>query len=180
LLITDGRTTDILETLMDESLTLQVIRQEQIHEEQQAYFGEATSAPYYVRESILIGEKSQLVVSHNIALVSLKYVPPVMFEAIASKQEGIGKTISAFGLQTSRKIVDSGWRSYDETIDLFHKPIKLYFSQMKYNKVPYKTYTINFGFYPGIYLLEYFNPNMITYRLTQVLNEKHRTDDPNN
>ncbi|MFB5265607.1 4-hydroxybenzoate synthetase [Paenibacillus enshidis] len=169
LLITDGRTTDILETLMDESMSVQVLRQEQIKEEHQAHPGGASGAPFYLRESILIGAKSKLVVSHNIALVSSKHVPSVMFEAIATKQEGIGKTISTLGLQTSRKIVDYGWRSDDEAIDLFQQPMKLYFSTMNNVKTPYKTYSIEFGSYPGIYLLEYFNPDMIAYRLEQVL-----------
>ncbi|MFM9281230.1 4-hydroxybenzoate synthetase [Paenibacillus jiagnxiensis] len=171
LLITDGRTTDILETLMDESMSVQVLRQEQIDKEQQAYPGGDSGAPFYLRESILIGVKSKFVVSHNIALVSSKHVPSVMFEAIAAKQEGIGKTISTFGLQTSRKIVDYGWRSDDETVDLFQQPLKLYFSTMKNDRTPYKTYSIDFGSYSGIYLLEYFNPNMIAYRLKQVLSE---------
>ncbi|MFC5468828.1 4-hydroxybenzoate synthetase [Cohnella suwonensis] len=170
LLITDGRTTDILETLMDETMSLQVVRQEQINEEQSARLGEDSDAPYYVRESILIGTKSQLVISHNIALVCSKYLPPLMFEAIAAKQEGIGKTISTFGLQTSRKLVESGWRSDTETVDLFHKPIQLRFSPTK-RKVPYKHYSIDFGSHPGIYLLEYFNPNMVLLRLKQLRNE---------
>jgi hypothetical protein len=171
LLITDGRTTDILETLMDETMSLQVIRQEQINEEYTVHVGETSGAPYYVRESLLIGVKSQLVVSHNFALVCSKYVPPVMFETIASKQEGIGKAISTFGLQTSRQLVDSGWRNDNETVDLFQKPIQLRFSPMKCG-TPYKIYSIYFGSHPGIYLLEYFNPNMIIHRLKQVLNEK--------
>ncbi|MCD9026461.1 4-hydroxybenzoate synthetase [Cohnella silvisoli] len=176
LLITDGRTTDILETLMDETMSLQVVRQEQINDEQTAQLGEDLDAPYYVRESILIGAKSQLVISHNIALVCSKYLPSLMFEAIAAKQEGIGKTISTFGLQTSRKVVDSGWRKDTETVDLFYKPLKLRFSPTK-SKVPYKKYSIDFGTHPGIYLLEYFNPNIVLLRLKQLRNESHGADD---
>jgi chorismate-pyruvate lyase len=176
LLITDGRTTDILETLMDETMSLKVVRQEQLNEEQTAHLGEASDPPYYVRESILIGSKSQFVVSHNFALVCSKYVPPLMFEAIAAKQEGIGKTISTFGLQTSRKLVDSGWRNETETVDLFHKPMQLRFSPTK-SRVPYKKYSIDFGSQPGIYLLEYFNPNMVLLQLKQVRNENHGMDD---
>jgi hypothetical protein len=171
LLITDGRTTDILETLLDETMSLLVTRQEQINEEYTMHVGEASGAPYYVRESLLIGVKSQLVVSHNFVLVSSKYVPPVMFEAIASKQEGIGRVISTFGLQTSRKVVDFGWRNDNETVDLFQKPVQLRFSPMN-RSTPYKIYSIDFGSHPGIYLLEYFNPNMILNRLKQALNEK--------
>ncbi|MCD9026480.1 4-hydroxybenzoate synthetase [Cohnella sp. NL03-T5] len=170
LLITDGRTTDILETLMDETMSLQVVRQEQINEEQSTHLGESLDAPYYVRESILVGAKSHLVVSHNIALVCSKYLPSLMFEAIAAKKEGIGKTISTFGLQTSRKLIDSGWRNDTETVDLFQQPLKLRFSPTK-SRVPYKKYSIDFGSHPGIYLLEYFNPNMVHLRLKQVRNE---------
>ncbi|RKP56229.1 4-hydroxybenzoate synthetase [Cohnella endophytica] len=173
LLITDGRTTDILETLMGETMSLQVIRQEQLNEEQTAHLGKVLDAPYYVRESILIGSKSQRVISHNIALVCSEYLPPLMFETIVAKQEGIGKTIGAFGLQTSRKVVDSGWSNDTETVDLFYKPIQLRFSPTK-SKIPYKKYSIDFGSQPGIYLLEYFNPNMILDRWKQVRNEDKR------
>jgi len=173
LMITDGRTTDILETLMDESMSLQVMRQEQIDDEHTLQLGKAGGAPYYVRESVLIGGNSGLVLSHNVALVCSKFVPPVMFEAIASKQEGIGKTISTLGLQTSRKIIDYGWINENETVDLFHNPMKLRFSTT-IRKAPYKIYSIQFGQHTGIYLLEYYNPDMVAYRVKQMLNEMNR------
>ncbi|AJY77469.1 4-hydroxybenzoate synthetase [Paenibacillus beijingensis] len=174
LLRTDGRTTDILETLMDETMSVHVIRQEQINEEHAGLLGESSGAPYYIRESILISNKTHFVVSHNIALVCSKFVPAPMFEAISSKHEGIGKTVSALGLPTSRKVADFGWRNEQEAVDLFQKPIKLHFAREN-ERSPFKKYAIYFESVPGIYLLEYFNPDLLRHRLKQVLNEQQRT-----
>lgn len=164
LLRTDGRTTDTLETLMDDKMSVRVIAQEQIEDGVVEKSGEISGAPYYRRESILISEKNNIVVSHNIALVCSKYVPAPMFGALAAKQEGIGKTISKLGLQTSRKLTGYGWRGEPETVDLFHNPFKLHFSRAN-AMVPYKQYRIYFDTVPGIHMIEYFNPQMIRHRL---------------
>ncbi|GAE93928.1 hypothetical protein JCM21714_3049 [Gracilibacillus boraciitolerans JCM 21714] len=98
LLITDGRTTDLLETLLDEKVTVDVIQQEQISKENAG--GEwmhYQDPPYYIRESVLIGQKSRMVVSHNIALVYAKNVPLALFESISQQQQGIGKAIHSLG-----------------------------------------------------------------------------------
>lgn len=166
LLRTDGRTTDTLETIMDDKMTVRVIAQEQIEEGEIEKSGAISGAPYYRRESILISEKNNFVVSHNIALVCSKYVPAPMFEALAAKQEGIGKTIGRLGLQTSRKLTGYGWRSEPETVDLFHNPFKLHFSRVN-AMAPYKQYCIFFDAVPGIHMIEYFNPQMIRHRLNQ-------------
>ena len=170
LLRTDGRTTDILETLMDDKMSVRVIAQEQVQEADIEHSGEISGAPYYKRESILVSEKRNFVVSHNIALVCSKYVPAPMFEALSARQEGIGETIGKLGLQTSRRLVDCGWRSEQETADLFQKPFKLHFPREN-EKVPYKKYCIYFQSVPGIYLIEYFNPHMIRQRLNEFLRE---------
>lgn len=169
LLRTDGRTTDILETILDDRMTVRVISQERVQAEDIGQSGETSGAPYIRRESILIGEKSGVVVSHNIALVRSNNVPAPMEEALNAKQEGIGKTISRLGLQTSRKLTDYGWRTEPESVGLFQKPFKLYFSPIN-APVPYKEYSIYFDAVPGIRMIEYFNPQMIRYRLNQYLN----------
>ena len=166
LLITDGRTTDFLEMLLNEKMIVDVIRQEQIDGEDANLMGESSGGPYYLRESILIGEKSRLVVSHNISVVYSKHLPPVLFEKIAHQQEGIGKAISSHGLPTFRKVIDSGFMNEVETIDPFKRPIKMQFSNL-HKKVPYKRYFIYFAGKPGIQLIEYFNPSIIEYRLQQ-------------
>lgn len=176
LLRSDGRTTDMLETLMDDKISVRVIAQEQIEEEHIEHSGDIFGAPYYRRESILISEKSNFIVSHNIALVCSKYVPAPMFEALVARQEGIGKTISTLGLQTSRRLADFGWRNETEAVDLFQKPLKLSFAQMN-EMVPYKKYRIYFDSDPGINMIEYFNPNMIRHRLKQVIYEKQERND---
>lgn len=168
LLRTDGRTTDMLETLMDDRMSVRVIAQEQVEEANVQQSGEISGAPYYRRESILISEKSNFVVSHNIALVCSKYVPAPMFEALTARQEGIGKTISTLGLQTSRRLTDYGWRNETEAVDWFQKPLKLYFAQMN-EMVPFKKYCIYFDSAPGINMIEYFNPNMVRHRLNQII-----------
>ncbi|QGQ45508.1 4-hydroxybenzoate synthetase [Metabacillus sediminilitoris] len=166
LLVTDGRTTDLLEMLLNEKIIVDVIRQEEIGGEDANLMGESSGGPYYIRESVLIGEKSGFVVSHNIAVVYSKHIPPDLFEKIAHQQEGIGKAISSFGMPTFRKVVDSGFMNEAETIDLFQRPIKVHFSNLQ-NKVPYKRYYIYFGRKPGIQLLEYFHPSIIGHRLQQ-------------
>lgn len=166
LLITDGRTTDLLEMLLNEKMTVHVIRQEQIDGEDVNLMGESSGFPYYIRESVLIGEKSRLVVSHNIAVVYSKHLPPALFEKIAHGQEGIGKVISSLEMPTFRKVIDSGFMNEAEAVDLFQRPIKMHFPDPQ-NKVPYKRYFIYFGRNPGIQLLEYFHPNIIGHRLQQ-------------
>jgi chorismate-pyruvate lyase len=166
LLVTDGRTTDLLEMLLNEKMIVHVVRQEQIGEEDADLMGESSGGPYYIRESVLIGEKSRFVVSHNIALVYSKHVPPALFEKIAHQQEGIGKAISSLGMRTFRKVADSGFMTEAETVDLFGRPIKIHFPNLQ-NKVPYKRYFIYFGRKPGIQILEYFHPSIIGHRLQQ-------------
>ena len=147
-------------------MTVRVIAQEKIKEGDIVKQYDISGAPYYSRESIMISEKNNFVVSHNIALVCSKHVPAPMFEALAAKQEGIGKTISKLGLQTSRRLTDYGWRSEPETVDLFHHPFKLHFSRVN-ETVPYKKYCVYFDALPGIHMIEYFNPQMIRHRLNQ-------------
>lgn len=171
LLVTDGRTTDLLEMLLNEKMIVHVIRQEQIVEEDANLMGESSGGPYYLRESLLIGEKSRFVVSHNIALVYSKHVPPALFEKIANRQEGIGKSISSLGMRTFRKVVDSGFMNKMETVDLFQQPIKIHFSNLQ-NKVPYKRYFIDFGGKPGIQIVEYFHPSIIAHRLQQEMTKE--------
>jgi hypothetical protein len=166
--VTDGRTTDLLETLLDEKMLVHVIRQEQIDEDHADRFGQSSGAPYYIRESLLISERSRLVVSHNLALVHSQHVPPFLFEKIAERQEGIGKAISTMGLQTFRNVHDFGAINGEDALDLFQKPTQLRFPDLR-EKVPYKKYSIYFGPAPGIEMLEYFNPNVVRHRLNQLI-----------
>lgn len=170
LLMTDGRTTDILETLLDEKMIVHVIRQEQINESHSDLTGEASDASYYIRESVLVGDKSHFIVSHNIALVYSKHVPPPLFEKIARRKEGIGKSINSMALQTYRKVVDYGQKAEEEAVDLLQNPLKLRFPQL-HEKVPYKRYWIYFGNMPGIQILEYFNPELLRHRITKAIND---------
>ncbi|WEK54866.1 MAG: 4-hydroxybenzoate synthetase [Candidatus Cohnella colombiensis] len=166
LMKTDGRTTDMLEALVGEKVKVEVILQRQIESADAIGFPGLTGEPYYVRESILISELSGCVVSHNIVLVCAAHVPRKMFEALALKQEGIGKTIIAHGLPTSRKLIDYGWREQTAINDLFQQPLELKFST-SVTRVPFKQYAIYFESEPGIYLLEYFNPDIVSLRLGQ-------------
>jgi chorismate-pyruvate lyase len=171
LLVTDGRTTDFLETLLNEKMVVHVVRQERLDEDHTELFGESSGAPYYIRESLLISDKSCFPVSHNLALVHSKHVPPSLFETIALRQEGIGKAISTMGLPTFRKVHDSGAIDGGEAADLFHNPIQLRFPELR-DKVPYKKYSIYFGSAPGIQMLEYFNPNVVKQRLRRIIGGK--------
>ncbi|KJB85486.1 4-hydroxybenzoate synthetase [Paenibacillus sp. E194] len=171
LLVTDGRTTDLLETLLDEKVRVTVIRQEQLNEVPADYQVESSGAPLYLRESLLISDKSDFIVSHNIAIVNSKYVPESLFEKIAHRQEGIGKSISSMGLQSYRKVVETGLKGEEEAVDLFQKPLNLRIPE-RHTTIPYKKYDIYFQLMPGIHMLEYFNPEVISYRLNKVINSK--------
>lgn len=171
LLVTDGRTTDLLETMLDEKMRVTVIRQEQLNEIHADYQVECSDAPLYLRESLLISDKSDFIVSHNIAIVNSKYVPDSLFESIAHRQEGIGKAISSMGLQSYRKVVDSGLKGEEEAVDLFQKPINLRIPDRR-TQIPYKRYDIYFQLAPGIHMLEYFNPEVIRYRINKVIKSK--------
>ncbi|MGP4039127.1 4-hydroxybenzoate synthetase [Gracilibacillus sp. D59] len=174
LLVTDGRTTDLLEMLLNEKVTVQVIRQEQIAEDTNL-MGEFSGGPYYIRESVLIGEKSGFVVSHNIALVYSKHVPPALFQNIAHQKQGIGKAISSLGVRSLRKVVDSGFVNEEEAVDLFRQPVKIRFPNL-HNKVPYKRYFMYFGRKPGIQMLEYYHPNLIKHHLQQEIRKEQSSD----
>jgi chorismate-pyruvate lyase len=161
LLVTDGRTTDLLETLLDEEMQVTVIRQE-LWTERQGDMPQGS--PCYLRESVLSGADSGFVVSHNIALVHANNVPPILFEKIAHKKEGIGKAISSIGVESFRKVLDSGHIRGEAAVDLFQKPMKLKFSGLN-EPTPFKRYVIYFGLVPGIQMLEYYNPKLVQYRL---------------
>jgi hypothetical protein len=121
-----------------------------------------------ILENLSCSEKSRFLVSHNLALVFSKHVPPSLFEKITHQQEGIGKSMSTIGMQTFRKVLDSGAKNEEEAVDLFQKPIRLRFPELR-DKVPYKKYSIYFGTAPGIQMLEYFNPNIIRQSLNQTI-----------
>jgi len=163
LLVTDGRTTELLETILDEKLGVDVIRQEQAGgADRGTEAGDAITA--YVRESVLVGLRSGMPVSHNVALVDSRHVPPALFQAIALKQLGIGKAIGANGIATFRRVLESGTVDFDRAADLFGRPLRLRFPETK-EKVPYKKYAIHFQKEPGILLLEYYDPRLVQYRL---------------
>lgn len=165
LLVTDGRTTDLLELIMNEKVRVEVIRQEQITEDANI-MGEFSGGSYYVRESVLIGEKSGFVVSHNIALIYSTHVPPALFENIAHRQQGIGKVMSSLGIRSLRDVADSGFIIGEDAIDLFKKPIKIRFPDL-HHPIPYKRYFMYFGRKPGIQMLEYYHPDLLAHRLQQ-------------
>ncbi|RIX53943.1 DUF98 domain-containing protein [Paenibacillus nanensis] len=167
LLVTDGRTTDLLEAIVGEKMVVTVIRQQRLTEDSIAMPGVSSSAPSYLRESVLMSEQSRFIVSHNISLVYSEYVPPALFEKIASQELGIGAAIRTIGIESYRQVIDAGYRSADEAVDLFQQPVALRFPDLR-RPVPYKQYVMNFGHVPGIQMLEYFNPEMVNHRLIRV------------
>lgn len=171
LLTSDGRTTDLLETLMDEKVQVTVLRQGAGQAADEAGDQSSIKVPSFeghrrdiVRESVLIGATSRFVVSHNLALIHSEHVPPALLERIARGQEGIGKAISSIGVESLRKIVDYGRIGSDAALDLNGLPVNLHFPE-RCDSVYYKKYVIYFGLLPGIQLLEYFNPHIVRHRL---------------
>ncbi|MUT64882.1 hypothetical protein [Paenibacillus sp. NEAU-GSW1] len=154
LLHSDNRTTDFLETVVNDCLHPIVI--EQKLKDNSANDERAI----IVRESVLIAEKSKTTISHNIALVYPDAIPLELYSKLLHKKEGIGKVIRTLGLSCSRHIRESGWRRNEEIINLFGESMTLSFDEK--GMIPYKEYTIHFdGFSSvGIHLIEYFNPAM--------------------
>ncbi len=97
LLMTEERTTDMLENLVGERLYVHVIRQKKIDE-------------HMIRESILYTKQDHFIVSHNFALIDPDAIPRQLYEKIVFKKDGIGKAMSHLGLESSREILNYGWK----------------------------------------------------------------------
>lgn len=149
LLMTEEKTTDMLEDLVGEQLYVHVIRQKKIDD-------------HMIRESILHTKGDHFIVSHNFALIDPARIPRQLYEKIVFKTEGIGKAMNHLGLESSRDILNYGWKKKDEIFDFSNNPVYLRFDHRELS-IPFKEYTIAFHNLnkPGIRLIEYFNPQMI-------------------
>jgi hypothetical protein len=153
LLTSDGRTTDMLESIVGESLNVSVIRQDEymVGENLQLH-----------RESIICNHSRDFIVSQNYCRIHTSLVPEPLLRTILDKKSGIGYVMESLEVCTFRRIIDSGWKARDKLDHYDSQPIHLQFSPAV-TQVPFKQYTIQFSPYeqPGIYMLEYFNPLML-------------------
>jgi chorismate-pyruvate lyase len=154
LMVTDGRTTDILEVIVGEKVSLKVFKQKNIR-----------SVNGYdeniLRESLLISENSNRVISQNISIINPSAIPIELYNDICRKDTGIGSTIKEKNILSKRKILNFGWRKADEISDIFNNP---YFLKFEINAIlPFKEYKIYFDSSNncGIHILEYFNVRQI-------------------
>lgn len=164
LLISDGRTTDMLEAIVDDQLFVHIIKQEFMDSEQvqpwKEHISDAAAAPHVQRESMLCMQGGkQLVVSHNAAVICPELIPEEMLSPILQAKHGIGRIMCELECQSSRKIYSYGWCTSAEATDFAGRPLKLQFA-VQPHKLPFKEYSIHFGGFhrPGIWLREFFNP----------------------
>jgi hypothetical protein len=155
LLVSDGRTTDMLESLCGERVYVEVINQEK-------------HANTIYRESFLYTVNRDLFVSHNFMMLYPEHVPSEFYQRILEKEEVIGKILKNDEVQSNRIITKNGWCLPTEISDLSGNPKKLIFDEdLNGGLIPFKEYKLHFqsNENPGIKLVEYFNPNLIHYRL---------------
>jgi hypothetical protein len=156
LLRTEGRTTDFLELIVGDRVYPVVTSQRMV--------GTSLSdnRSIILRESCLLTEKRNSIISQNMALIYIEFVPLELYSRLLLKKEGIGKVVKSLNIESYRNIISAGYRPGKETLDLFGESCSLLFNGTE--KVPYKEYTIHFkGFSDtGIHLLEYFNPCILS------------------
>lgn len=154
LLITESRTTDFLELIVGDQLYPVVTEQRMVGTPSD------DGRSVILRESCLLTEKNNHLVSQNIALVYPESIPLELYSRLLQKKEGIGKVIKTMNIESTRIIIDTGYRSGLEIVNLFGESCTLSFGE---GQLPYKEYTIYFSGYSsiGIHLIEYFNPDML-------------------
>jgi hypothetical protein len=155
LLSTESRTTDFLELIVGDHLYPVVTEQRMV--------GTPSSdgRSIILRESCLLTEKNNHMISQNIALIYPESIPLELYSRLLQKKEGIGKVMKTLEIESNRNIIDTGYRSGCEIVNLFGESCSLLFGEVE--RLAYKEYTIHFSGYPhtGIHLLEYFNPGML-------------------
>lgn len=158
LLSTTKRTTDILESLIDNKLNLQVIKQEMKTGKK---LGDVRGFPIIERETFLYSSNLDLIASHNYVIIYSNFIPIDMHKEINSKSRGIGEVIKLKDLISKREIIQCGYRSRAYLKDLYQNDVVTQFPP-QYSTIPFKEYTItfqNFNEY-GMKILEYFNPEI--------------------
>jgi len=152
-LTSENRTTDILELIVNDELKAIVTKQGPV------FHG---GLEYLIRESMLYSKKKSLYVSQNIAIIYSENIPQEVFSAIIQKKTGLGKIMKQLKYPSTREIVNFGFRSTSEIMDVINKPHKLIFNAS--SSVPFKEYKVKFKSCKssGIHLIEYFNPEILS------------------
>ncbi|GKU77243.1 hypothetical protein [Paenibacillus sp. L3-i20] len=153
-MVSDGRTTDLLETIVNDSLTPMIIRQEVMQPS-------IADLNMIYRESVLL-DSFGTAISHNFVFLKPEFMPKDLLDELLQENKPIGKIIKKLNVFSRRTVKSSGWRSPDETINLKGTPVDTQFSKQS-TMVPYKTYSVHFSGYEesGMELLEYFNPKLV-------------------
>ena len=168
LLPSKERTTDILEDIVQNKLKVRVVKQEMKSD----YNIESTQNEEFLaidRETYLYSSKHDLIVSHNYVTIYPNFIPSDLYDAICSKNRGIGEVIRMNELHSERKIIQCGFRNKDCLQDLYYNDVSIQFSE-KDSNVPFKEYTITFKNFNtfGMKILEYFNTEIFEMGMEKV------------
>ncbi|MEC3885147.1 hypothetical protein VKA52_15545 [Halobacillus sp. HZG1] len=155
LLNSNGRTTDMLESICGDEIKVEVVKQEK-------------KADKIYRESYLYTSFGNFIVSHNFMILYPDHVPVNFYQKVLEEEHVIGNILKADRLISSRNITERGWCLPNQTKDWDGIVKSLKFEPLSTREsIPYKQYDLHFFSTnnTGIKLLEYFNPEIIQYRL---------------
>ncbi|MDQ0229081.1 hypothetical protein [Metabacillus malikii] len=164
LLVSQDRTTDILEIITNEKLQPKILKQmdasELLHKDKHS--NSQLGAGILLRETCLYTSISQRLVSHNSGLICQDLVPSELYTGITEKKRGIGDLMASIKVATTRNIIECGYRENDKLTDIFGNRVTSHFEDTE-ALIPFKKYELTFNGHnqPGIYLLEYFNPQIV-------------------
>ncbi|WP_203363916.1 hypothetical protein [Bacillus sp. REN10] len=164
LLISENRTTDILEIITNEKIYPVVLNQQEATDIfNEKIKDEARKGKHVIlRETSLYTRDTHRVVSVNSGFICKEYVPPELYLGIIGKEKGIGEIMAGMNINSSRRILQKGWRSEDSLVDICDKGFSNNFGTVE-TLIPFKKYELMFAGYaqPGIYLIEYYNPYVL-------------------
>ncbi|MBM7602311.1 hypothetical protein JOC75_000281 [Metabacillus crassostreae] len=158
LLESNEKTTDMLEELLGNSLSIKVLCQKYKIDKE-------TNDITLYRESIMIDPQKNIIVSQNFVLLFPKYIPRSVYYNMIWKRKGIGHYLNQFNIKTSRLITSYGLKKDAEMTNHFQKSVRIMFPSRNF-PIPFKKYDIYFDDFtvPGFSIIEYFNPEIFIRR----------------
>ncbi|TXC93010.1 hypothetical protein FS935_02110 [Metabacillus litoralis] len=156
LLESNEKTTDMLEELLGNPLSIKVLCQRYEIDK------EIEDITLY-RESVMIDPQKNLIVSQNFVRLFPKYIPRSFYYNMIWKRKGIGHYLNQLNIKTSRLITSCGFTKDAEMTNHFQKSVRILFHS-KNLPIPFKKYDIYFDNFavPGFSIIEYFNPEIFS------------------
>lgn len=155
LLQSNEKTTDMLEEIIGESLSIKVLCQR--------YEIDKKSKDITLnRESIIIYPQNKLIISQNFVLLFPKHLPRSVYYNMIWKKKGIGHYLNHFNIETTRLITSYGFKEDNQIINHYEKSVHHLFHSSDL-PIPFKKYDLYFDDYeaPGLSIIEYFNPEIV-------------------